>query len=414
MARVVVEDRPWTEVVTTDQTMANELLASIWPLEREPGEGWQPARYTDGRPAVGVLASNGLWWRYYTTVSNYNRGRVAAISELLVCTDFLSRPVSLAQGPAITDTEALADALRDDPYCLSCHASIDPAAAALFGFWVANEYNRDEVDNYHPEREPQGAERLGVEPAWFGQPLAGLHELGPAIAADSRFASCAARSAAEMLWRREADVTGPDAAVLAQLREVYLAGGQRLKPVLAAVTDTPAYRAGALDTDDPGRLEAELTHRLIAPQLLDTLLQDLTGFSWTLQGFEQLRNDESGYRVLGGGVDGDYVTRAQKVPSLSQVALQERVAEAAAGLAVQRDLAGDAQAPGLVEAGLEGPALEAHLAQLHWRLLATRPDAERLDGLVELFLDVRDLEDEEQAWKTLLVVLLRDPEFVGR
>jgi hypothetical protein len=412
MARVVVEDRPWTEVVTTDTTMANELLASIWPLEREAGEGWQPARYTDGRPAVGVLASNGLWWRYYTTVSNYNRGRVAAVSELLLCTDFLSRPVSVAEGPAITDTEALQDALRSDPYCLSCHAAIDPAAAALFGFWVANEYNRDEVDNYHPEREPQGELLLGVEPAWFGQPLAGLHELGPAIAADSRFATCAARSAAEMLWRRPADPTGADGAVLASLREVYLDSDQRLKPVLAAVTDTPAYRAGALDTADAEVLERELTHRLLAPQLLDSALADLTGFSWTLEGYEQLRNDEIGYRVLGGGVDGDYVGRAQVVPSLSQVVFQQRVAEAAAGHAVELDLAGEG--PGLVVAGLQGQALRDRVAELHWHLLAVRPEVERLDGLVELYEGVLELQGEEQAWKTVLVVLLRDPEFVGR
>ena len=39
----------------------------------EGGSGWQEAPYTDGRPAAGVLATNGLWMRYYTSQSNANR-----------------------------------------------------------------------------------------------------------------------------------------------------------------------------------------------------------------------------------------------------------------------------------------------------------------------------------------------------
>ncbi len=58
MAHVAAEDLPWTEIVTADYTLANELLAEIWPLDYPDGEsGWQKAYYTDGRPAAGVLAS---------------------------------------------------------------------------------------------------------------------------------------------------------------------------------------------------------------------------------------------------------------------------------------------------------------------------------------------------------------------
>ena len=94
MAYVGTQDLPWTEVVTADYTMANELLLDIWPLEDlAGGTGWRPARYTDGRPAGGVVMSNGLWWRYYTTPNNYNRSRAAALSRLFLCEDFLLRPI---------------------------------------------------------------------------------------------------------------------------------------------------------------------------------------------------------------------------------------------------------------------------------------------------------------------------------
>ena len=78
MARIAVLDRPWTDIVTADYTVANELLASVWPLDYPEGAtGWQLSTYTDGRPAVGVLATNGLWWRYVTNVSNMNRSRAS-------------------------------------------------------------------------------------------------------------------------------------------------------------------------------------------------------------------------------------------------------------------------------------------------------------------------------------------------
>ena len=49
------------------------------------------ARYQDGRPAAGVLATNGLWWRYRSTASNANRKRANQASRILLCQDYLVR-----------------------------------------------------------------------------------------------------------------------------------------------------------------------------------------------------------------------------------------------------------------------------------------------------------------------------------
>ena len=64
LAHVAARDLPWSEVITADYTVANEVLASIWPIAYS-GTGWQKSTYTDGRPAAGVLTTNGLWLRYY-------------------------------------------------------------------------------------------------------------------------------------------------------------------------------------------------------------------------------------------------------------------------------------------------------------------------------------------------------------
>ena len=88
LARVVTEDLPYTELVTGDWTVLNEVVGLAWPTDYPEGEtGNRVVRYTDGRPAAGVLATNSMWWRYMSNGTNYNRGRANAISKLFLCTD---------------------------------------------------------------------------------------------------------------------------------------------------------------------------------------------------------------------------------------------------------------------------------------------------------------------------------------
>ena len=413
MARIVVEDRPWSEVATADFTMANEVLGAIWPLDYPQGQtGWSVAHYTDGRPPAGVLATNGLWWRYYSTFSNYNRGRIAAISRLLLCEDYVARPVTLGEGGLSLGEEGVEDALRENPYCMGCHASLDPAAAALFGFWPTVVYNADELHTYHPDRERLGEEMLGVEMAWMGTPIEGLQDLGQAIAQDPRLSRCAAESMAQTLWGRP--VTVSDYAAVEGVRQAFEAEGGRMKTVLRAVTDTAEYRAGALAEDATDAQEqAENTTRLMTAALLSSALSDLTGFSWTWNRFDQLANDTWGFRVLAGGVDGVYLREPQRVPSASWTLVVGRAAEAASSHLVQQGLAdGDFAAVDL-QARPGEPAFDQLLEDLHWRLYAVRPTDEQLAAATALWQQVESREGSSSAWQALLTALLRDPAFTS-
>lgn len=396
MARVVVQDRPWSDVVTAETTVANELLGGVWPLDYPAGEtGWRQVHYTDGRPAAGVLSTNGLWWRYFTTTTNYNRGRAALLSRQLVCVDFVGRPVDLDQAPSLSEGADLEQALRTEPYCQGCHAALDPIAATLFGFWTQNEHSRPEYEVYHPEREPQGALLMDVEPAWFGQPVDGLAGLGQAIAADPRFDACAVQSFAEMVWRRP--VAPDDAARLTELQAVYDDADGRIKPLLAALTQTPEYTAA----EQPGHTDTDQgVVRMMTPQLLASSVHDATGFEWMWEGYDQLDNSVEGYRTLGGGVDGEYVTQAQRVPSASQLLVVRRVAEAASMHAV--------------ESGALPPPdddVSAWVAQRYWQLTAVRPTDDQVADLVELHGVIDAVDGADAAAAGVLSAVLQDPEF---
>jgi len=415
MARIVAEDRPWSEIVTGDTTVANDMLASLVPLDLVDGDDtrdWREARYLDGRPPLGVLATSGLWLRFPTTIFNYNRGRAAAIGRLLLCHDVLARPVPFAAAEG-TSTEELAEAVASQSGCIACHAGLDPLASALFGFYPYEDLDGTELVTYHPDREVSGAELTGAAPGYFGTRLDGVAQLGDLVASDPRFPMCTARRTAERLWARPTDLD--DLPELVGLRDT-LQADDRYRPLLQAVLATPEYRAGGLvDGADEAAGDRYRPIRFVSPLTLRSAIEEATGFRWTWEGWDELDSDHTGYRLLLGGADGDLVRQPHYGPSVSRALVLRRLAQAAARTVVEADLAADPGARRLFsDLDLEDPsaaALDAELDALHLRLLATRPDPDRRAALRELWTGVRDAADTRTAWASVVTSLLRDPEF---
>ena len=416
-AHIAVNDAPWSELVTADYTMANEILLSVWPLEAEEAtSGWTVAHYTDQRPAVGILVSNGLWWRYVTSVSNANRSRAAAISGLLLCTDLLGRPISFSASPSLADEDGIATALQENSACVGCHVIVDPLAAALFGFYPSIDYNPEELGYYHPERELIYNDILDVEMAFYGQSLSSLTELGVVVASDARYSRCAAQSFARGLWRRPVELA--DFETITALDEAFLSADLKIKPLLSAITDTDIYQAGELDdAADEEMRDRENTARLLAPELLAAAVEDLTGFRWTYNSCDQMDNDVEGYRVMAGGVDGNKVNAPQQQPGLTWALVIERLSQAAADHVVETDLLSDAEPLLLDLVTLESRPKDTDFTEqldaLRWRMLAREPSESDRAVQEALWSAVYAFSDPETAWAALLTAQLRDPEFIS-
>ena len=410
MARVVADDLPWSAVVTADWTMANGWLLDKFPLEAEgePGHGWQPARYTDGRPAVGVLATNGLWWRYPTTQFNLNRGRAAALNRLLLCFDFLSLPVSFVGIAGLEDEAGIEEAIRSEPACQACHAALDPVASILFGFWWVQGLHPDETTRYHPERELMGPEELGVASAWFGEPVSSLAELGPTISRDPRFSRCVVETLGGTLWRRPTGLD--DLAELDALHEKFVGAGLRVKALLQAIVATDEYRAGDMESGaDPQRLGQARTQRLLDPDQLAGAVEAATGFVWTVGGNNPLDHDDGGYRLMIGGVDGDLLKEAQRDPSVTLALVADVLGQMAGQeLAAQLDRAGLDSTAGDLD------AVRTEIAAQQWAWLGIRPSPEDLDGLVDLWQAIHTDAGAQVAWAAVVAAQLQSPEFLSR
>lgn len=412
MARVVVEDRSWAEVVTGDFTIVDARLAGLWPVEGFDPEGapWQAVRWTDGRPEVGVLASNGLWWTYPSDSFNQNRTRAAAMSRLLLCEDLLSRPVQVENAADLLQSESTSEMVRTEPSCLSCHATIEPLAASMYGFlWLADN-SVGEFERYHPERELQGPEELGVEMAYWGEPVTGLAEVGWAMSGDPRLYQCAARTFTELMLRRPLD--REEQPLVQQMELAFLDGGLTVRPLLRAITELPEYQAGELGPEaSEAAAERARLSRVLSPWQVANAVEQLTGFRWTWEGAELLDYDPTGFRIMAGGVDGQNQASAHVDPSVGSTLVFTRLAQAAS----QHALAQAAEGQGVL-AGRELAAAPtgADLDELALQAWGRRLDEAEATGLLALWEGLEQEVGADLAWAGLLEAVLRHPDFLTR
>lgn len=415
---IAANDLGWEQVVLADHSMADGVVERMWGMEREDGDSsWRPARYLDGRPHAGVLSSTTLWTRYPSAGVNANRHRANTVSRVLLCDDYLSRPVSFSR----TQVDALTqgdpnEVIGTTPACQSCHSSLDPLASHFFGFWWEVDGGLLDQTTYRPEDEPLWQGQFKQSSAYFGLPTGNLRELGEALAADDRLYDCAVRTVWEGLSQRHA--TDADWAELRGHRAAFDAGGRTLRSLVRSVVLSPEYRAGKLL--DPARAQRIPALRLVSPAQLAASIEQKTGYRWTFRGRDALERNERGLAVLAGGIDSRAVAERATEPGVGLVFVQERLAQAAAWHVARADLApgreGDARLLAYVtvadtpESAPE--AFEAQIRHLYLEItgLALPTEAPEVAELSALWKQVHAVEGSpEAAWAGIVSVVLRDP-----
>lgn len=405
---ILENDLPYSTMVTATHTMADPVLAEMWDLDREAGEGWTKATWTDGRPAAGLLSMTTIWQRYPSMGGNANRHRANAISKMLLCDDYLSRPIVLDRAAVDLLTIDPENAIAVTPTCQSCHATLDPLAANLFGFYHYDaQDDRSSAITYRPENEEEWRAYAGKEPGFYGRPTSNLPELGVRIASDDRFHDCAVRT----VWEGLSQTPYTDAAweEVAGLRAAYDASGGQLTPVVRAYVTTDAYRNGET--------------RVVSPAQLASVVEDVTGYAWTFDDRPGLLVQDMGLPVLAGGIDSRFVTTRSDTPTLGMALVQERIAQAAAAYVAENDLAegrvGDAILLRYVTvADTPATAADAFDAQIRYLYLhitgeALADDAPEPAALAAMWTELMEIDaSPTDAWAGVVSVVLRDPRVI--
>jgi hypothetical protein len=423
---IVMTDQPYTRIVTAGYTMADPTVATVWGLPHSGRDHWERTAWSDGRGAAGVLASTALFLRYRSVSGNYNRARANAISRGLLCHDFGDADIHLDPRVDLSNPEIVADAVAHNPSCAGCHQAMDPLASYFFPFLQGPltdvAITGYPVDFYHPDDAARWADTTHRPPGYFGAAPTGLAGLGQAIAADPRFARCAAVHFASYLTERPARDLSP--AWVAHLQDGFVHAGYSARQLARAIVLSDEFRAAS--AADPVAAEGVIGYQKARPPQLQRMLRALTGFAWQTEASEPINgwpyghvdyldDDYLGFRVLGGGIDAWYVTE----PTHTMNATASLVARRAARLAAAHVLAHDAiAAPGdrwlFTQAPVDAadPAsVRAELAELHGRIFSelVAPDDPALDDAAALFDGALAASgDPRRAWTVTLTGMLSD------
>lgn len=436
---VVMNDRPYAEVVTADYTLANDTVAAVWDIPYDGNGGWQETAWADGRDNAGVLSDSWLWQRHRSTDANANRGRANVVATAFLCSDFASNDVDVDIDVDLSDPEAVADAVLDNPSCATCHAQLDPLASYFRGFFplYVPQEQEEEADPYPmelPWYEEFFPELLDVpmQPAaYYGNEGDGLAFLGARIAEDPRFTRCAVRRFWSYLHQtRLEEVPGE----VLDAFEPDFAAQQSAKALVRAIVLHDDFRTAAVlpaDPDAPTEAELDVAQRVgmlkARPAALGRMVEDLTGFRWVtdlstiideetgeplnLGRVPLLEDSYLGYRVLGGDIDSMFVTQSASTYSGPTMLVLQNLAREAAHHEVERAMEGEGRLLA-ADPSLEDEAdVRAELVAVHRRLHATDvdPDDASVDAAWTVFETALSASgDPVRAWKTTLTAMLSD------
>ena len=432
---VAVHDRPFGEIVTADYAIASDLAIAAWGATElppdtaaPPPEGWKKVAWDSGQPMAGILSSGALWLRHPSNGSNYHRGQAEVIADALLCSSFLARDVPLFNDIDLADEDAVKEALRSDPACVSCHQTLDPLASHLFGFarvasgTVRRSYDRGcegrrdvcyPIAEYRPAQAGEYRKRTGREPNFFGLPSGDLRTLGAQIADDPRFSMCVAKRTYAYFMQADRDDI-PDATATS-LQDAFLAGGGRLRPLVKAILMSDDFRAVGVREGAPAA--ALVGRKTTRPEQLARLIADLTGFVWRARKgrvgeVDLLGSDRFGYRGMAGGVEGFFVTEPSFAYGPTRALVLQALAAEAAAHVVEADLAAAPDARRLLRRvdprGSDDATRRAAIVDLYARVLGERiePAGAEADAALALLAAGRD---EARGWTLLLTALLQDP-----
>lgn len=393
---IAASDLPYTDVVTGDWTMANEVLAEVYPTDYPLGEtGWRRVSWTDNRPHVGALASNGLWWRYTTTTGNANRGRANAVARIFLCSDTQGRSIEVDTSVDLTNADAVQDALHTNPTCVACHTTLDPLGGFFWGFYVEFGTNPEDLTHYHPEREDLWRTYGGgVAPAYYGTPASGLADLGRLIADDPRFPTCVTQQAAEILLQRPVTLTDTDD--LVAHREAFVQAGT-LRALWRSILLDDGYRGGA---------------RMASADMYVSMVEDITGWRFEADGNDVYREDRFGLRSMAGGGRAVFGTGQVLAATPTMTLVHQRIAEAAAAATAAREHV--TPGPLFAAEDFDTSTPDAgRIQSLSRRVLSRPPSSEEQEVLTTLWTALYTSEGSaEAAWAGVLATLLRHPDVV--
>ncbi|MFM1895902.1 MAG: hypothetical protein RLZZ385_976 [Pseudomonadota bacterium] len=394
IAHVVMNERPYTEILTADYIMVNPYSAAIYGgsvVFDDPTDTteWREGEITEYYrcsvctgpadnakydiatvyPHAGLLNSPMFLARFPSTETNRNRARARWAYYFFLGVDI----EGLSE--RTTDPAALADEdnpTLKNPNCTVCHDIMDPVAGAFQNYGDDGRY-RDKPGGYDAlplsyKRDRNGGYKAGDR--WYGDMLApgfgdllapspdeSLQWLGQEFAKDSRFGYGAVNfwfpavlgrdpldepvnpEDADFLAKQLAYST--EQALMKTIASDFMDGAQgngpfNLKDLLVDLALSAHFRAAAADgltAQQLVELEGVGIGRLLTPEQLSRKLQYTTGYDWS---YGQTGALDTAYLLLYGGIDSLGITeRITELTTLMSTVVTTMANEASCPMVAQ-------------------------------------------------------------------------------
>ncbi len=361
MAYVIENDRPYSEILTANYTLASIKSARLFKADEQTDPTFKPVqnvgqslimgRFTDFDvdsstqiPHAGLLTSYAYLNKYPTTATNRNRARASATLKHFLGFDVEDSSAREISNDALSDDE---NPTMNNPACTVCHATLDPIAGAFQNFggqgiFRDRRYGLDSLDAEYAETDEDSPYQTGDtwyrdmrEPGFYNTVSQdnsnSLNWLAHQLVLDDRFATGTVKfwwpaifgeellSASSQRHQLDAQTTLIES-LATDFREHL-----NLKTLLVNMLSSDYFRA---HKKTGGEVDATRLNihgggsRLLTPEQLQAKIKSLSGFIWN-EDKPHLTND---YNIYYGGIDSNEVE--QRSRSISNV--MARVAEKSA------------------------------------------------------------------------------------
>jgi hypothetical protein len=231
---VFERDADIREVMLGRRTFVTPKLASMYQVMAPSATGFAPIDLPEDSKRRGLLGQVSFLALYAHPTSSSATLRGKFVREKLLCVTIPPPPVNL--NTALPEPTESAKTLRErvkihftNPGCAGCHSMTDPIGLGLENF-----------DGIGRERTKENGVVIDPTGKLDGVDFDGPISLARAIHDHPRFAPCITRKVYQF-----ATGTTPEPAeepTLSALNERFAAAGHRLKPLLAAIATSPAFR----------------------------------------------------------------------------------------------------------------------------------------------------------------------------
>lgn len=229
---LVVRERDYREIFTSNDTFLNRPLAAVYQVPFASNEEWAPYTFPDSAERSGIFSQIGFLSLYAHPGTSSPTVRGIKLHEIFLCEHTPEPPAdvdfsAVVDSDAATSRERLLDHMSN-PGCIVCHQRSDPPGLALEHF-----------DGLGQLRKYENGQLIDVKADLFGNQFTGAQGLGTFLYNDPRASSCLVRNvyaygAARMPGSAERSY------INAQI-ERFAENGYRVPALFSQIAQTPEF-----------------------------------------------------------------------------------------------------------------------------------------------------------------------------